>query len=537
VIAENVAAAPARRPLDRRDKILLLTLGAIGAAVWLWFALNTRIALEDAYITFRYARNIAQGHGFVYNVGERVLGTTTPLQTLLLAALGLVFGSAHIPTVAAIVMPMFGLAGGLLAYLALVRLGLPRTGAAAGGLLFYLHPLVIRTSLGGMETPLVLFLMALSLYFVAAKRSVPATAAVALLVLCRVDGLVWGAGIVGLTLLSDYRRPRRQAAVFAAIVLPWLLFSLFYFGSLLPNTVLAKGVVRPGRETLLFQPAYFDLLSRWYISGMGLRTDHPMFRVWVLLLGLGVYAVVRARKRELLALLVFPPVYAALMYFGRAPTFEWYLLPMLFCGVLLGGLGIGQTLSWVAGGRIHWTVRAAVAAGLATAVIFLGLNLARDLPRQVRWERLSEENEFGLRREVGLWLRDCTPRNARVAMEAIGYQGYFSERRIIDMAGLVSPRVVDFRASTGSNGIVFRRILTELKPDYLVLRSFEVDKNRHFHGGRLFVTAGDRDRFFRNYREIARFVAPHPKLWQLVARLTVYERVPPSGPAATSPQP
>ncbi len=35
--------------------------------------------IDDAYITYRYSQNILEGHGLVYNPGERVLGTTTPL--------------------------------------------------------------------------------------------------------------------------------------------------------------------------------------------------------------------------------------------------------------------------------------------------------------------------------------------------------------------------------------------------------------------------------------------------------------------------
>jgi len=50
--------------------------------------------VDDAYITFRYARNLANGVGFVYNAGERVLGTTTPAYTLLLAALSRLGGFA-----------------------------------------------------------------------------------------------------------------------------------------------------------------------------------------------------------------------------------------------------------------------------------------------------------------------------------------------------------------------------------------------------------------------------------------------------------
>ncbi|MCC6188386.1 MAG: hypothetical protein IT318_05100, partial [Anaerolineales bacterium] len=34
--------------------------------------------IDDAFITFRYARNLLAGSGLVFNPGENVLGTTTP---------------------------------------------------------------------------------------------------------------------------------------------------------------------------------------------------------------------------------------------------------------------------------------------------------------------------------------------------------------------------------------------------------------------------------------------------------------------------
>src|SRR5205814_7299130 len=43
--------------------------------------------IDDAFITFRYSRNIVEGQGFVYNPGSQVLGTTTPLYTVLMAAI------------------------------------------------------------------------------------------------------------------------------------------------------------------------------------------------------------------------------------------------------------------------------------------------------------------------------------------------------------------------------------------------------------------------------------------------------------------
>src|SRR5262249_23743467 len=51
----------------------------------------------DAYISFQYARNLATGAGFVFNPGERVLGTTSPLETLLLASVYRLFGDVLAP--------------------------------------------------------------------------------------------------------------------------------------------------------------------------------------------------------------------------------------------------------------------------------------------------------------------------------------------------------------------------------------------------------------------------------------------------------
>ncbi|HEC35405.1 MAG TPA: hypothetical protein ENI39_02600, partial [Anaerolineae bacterium] len=66
------------------ERFLLLVLVLLALAARLVPGPRT---VDDAYITFRYARNLVEGRGFVYNLGERVLGTTTPLYTLLLSGL------------------------------------------------------------------------------------------------------------------------------------------------------------------------------------------------------------------------------------------------------------------------------------------------------------------------------------------------------------------------------------------------------------------------------------------------------------------
>ncbi|HEX2897515.1 MAG TPA: hypothetical protein VHP63_05640, partial [candidate division Zixibacteria bacterium] len=68
--------------ISRTASFALLFSGAVAAR--LVFHFLTGFTADDALITFRYAENLAAGNGFVYNLGERVLGTTTPLFTFLL---------------------------------------------------------------------------------------------------------------------------------------------------------------------------------------------------------------------------------------------------------------------------------------------------------------------------------------------------------------------------------------------------------------------------------------------------------------------
>jgi len=52
---------------------------------------------DDGFITYRYARNLAHGHGLVFNPGEVWLGTSAPGWAIVLGALGRIAGSALIP--------------------------------------------------------------------------------------------------------------------------------------------------------------------------------------------------------------------------------------------------------------------------------------------------------------------------------------------------------------------------------------------------------------------------------------------------------
>ena len=127
---------------------LALLLTALVA--WVGFRLYTGIVLEDALITFRYAANLAAGDGFAYNVGERVLGTTTPLFTLLLATCGFLFGTGSIPASALVLGIAAGVGAGWFLHASLTNLEWPSGLCLFVTACFLFHPETFWTTTGGI---------------------------------------------------------------------------------------------------------------------------------------------------------------------------------------------------------------------------------------------------------------------------------------------------------------------------------------------------------------------------------------------------
>src|SRR5713226_7338552 len=70
-------------PWQQAVPAFAIIVAGVGARLaWLAF---TNFTFEDAFITFQFARRLAAGEGFVYNSGEPIYGTTTPLFALLVA--------------------------------------------------------------------------------------------------------------------------------------------------------------------------------------------------------------------------------------------------------------------------------------------------------------------------------------------------------------------------------------------------------------------------------------------------------------------
>src|SRR5207249_5733244 len=123
---------------DRRDDLLVLLAAALPLAVLLLrerlIAGSAGFPLDDSWIHLHFARNIAEGAGFVYNPGLPVAGSTAPLWTLLLAVAAAVAGPS--PVVAKTLGVLIAVGAAVVVRRAAIAWGASRLGAlgAAVGL-------------------------------------------------------------------------------------------------------------------------------------------------------------------------------------------------------------------------------------------------------------------------------------------------------------------------------------------------------------------------------------------------------------------
>jgi hypothetical protein len=157
------------------------------------------------------------------------------------------------------------------------------------------------------------------------------------------------------------------------------------------------------------------------------------------------------------------------------------------------------------------------------AVALFGLVTAGYLSQSALFWRRVQHAETHVRARIGLWLRENTPEQARIAAEPIGYIGYYSRRRLLDEVGLVSPEMVPVnRAGDGW----FAEMLRRSRPDYVVERPGYLIRNRTLNSSvSMFRTGADRAVFLATYEPVAVFGDPAvPRLFAHDYRFVIFRR-------------
>lgn len=429
---------------------LLLLAGALFLAHAAWLS----GLAEDAFISFRYARNLAHGHGWVWNPGEAPVEGFTNLSWVLVGAGVETFG-----------LPQPAVLLGLGVVAGLLTLGLAdrfatrvlKLGGAGRGvtlLLLALSGPLAAWSTSGLETvPFTLAALA-TLYGTCRWRQTGArstlagaVAAAALATLTRPDGVLLMAVLVLAIGLNPGTRPlalkvAATLAVFLGLLTAWRLAT---FGAPLPNTFYAKtgggalqalrGATYAGYFAFHFVLPLAALLAAALPRGSddeerqtpeadGLRFAVGMLVGYILLHGLFVIAVG-----------------------GDYMAMNRFFVPVVPALALLAGLGFSRLRQLAAQPAPHTAVVVlAIVATLGTGVHSTPLEkeLYTKAPRQHGNFRGVETERWHVRRLslLAKFFHDrAAGQPASLATSAIGVIGFESGLAVYDLNGLVDPRI------------------------------------------------------------------------------------------------
>ncbi len=274
--------------------------GAVVALLVVYAVVLIRTAwiCDDAYITLRTVDNLLQGYGLTWNPAERVQAYTHPLWMLLLVIPHAITGDGYAGTMWLSMLLSLG-AVALFARLTTRTLMWGGVGIVA----LICSRAFMDYSTSGLENPashlcLVAFVALWRRhrrYGVGALTGLTLIAALG--VLTRLDTLLlYLPALVVATVRAENRRAAVMALVGWAPLLAWELFSLVYYGSLFPNTALAKlpsniGAMELSAQGLRYlgQSLANDPVTLAVIAAAVVVPVATRRREWVLSLGVVLY--------------------------------------------------------------------------------------------------------------------------------------------------------------------------------------------------------------------------------------------------------
>lgn len=448
-----------RRSLLRRSLVLGAAITAAGLYLiqsqrWIGFG----FPLDDSWIHQTYARNFALDGVWAFHRQEPSSGSTAPAWTLILS-LGYLLGIQPEVWSYALGTMLLVLTAGLASAWFLKR-GVDRSlwGVALAVLLIAEWHLV-WAALSGMETI--------------------ASAAVVVLVLSLVEdervsawtvGTLIGLGIwirpdvVSLFLpvlwVIYFRRTEgirskvgeivRAVAATLLVMIPYFLLNYSQSGSIWPSTYYAK------------QAEYALLRDTPILPRLAGLIRAPLVGLGAVMVPGFLFAAVRdLRERQWwrLAPLVWAAAFVVLYALRLPVTYQHgrYLMPVIPVLSILGMEGMQALVSSWLDSRWGWVVARSwqITAGIVTAVfLFLGSQAyARDVAI-IQTEMVA----------AARWISSHTEPKALIAAHDIGALGYYGDRRILDLAGLIDPEVIPILR----NETALSTYLDEKGADYLM---------------------------------------------------------------------
>ncbi len=459
---KQVALASSRRALGAQVITGSLVLAAAGIA----YIMRDGI-VDDSFIYLRVADSILAGSGWVFNQGERANPCTGPLFVVVIAF----FRVLGLSGVTSLLLAYFL---GLASSIVLLRKALEDRSFvfSVSACLLLLTSITVLSAVG-METHLFIAALLFCAYSFEKKMQMRLGLGLAMLFLLRPDGALMVGVVVLLHFLRERKLPFLALAVSGSLVLPWFVFSFFYFGSILPHSVKIKAIQSQIGFWAL-APSYFEN----FIS----KSSVPAITCVLLFFGL-LSLVEEVRKGRyfsaMVCLFAFLQVSAYVVF--KAPVgYFWYNAPSYFAinflilhglfflwhklplatrripGIssssvegpqYVNGLGQPKDFGYLGAALLRSFLLVFVVSEVGAQPLRLGTVSAAErcsilaaAPITQMHSKYRCGQEY---REAGLWIDSVADSTAKVATVEIGYLGYYAKREIVDIHGLLHPEAFE----------------------------------------------------------------------------------------------
>jgi hypothetical protein len=411
---------------------------------------------DDALITLRYAENMAHGEGLVYNYGEKVLATTTPLYAIFIAIF-IKIGFKAIPA-----SICFNIMLSLISIYILFKLTKPSLLIP----LIFIVPNILKWSMWGMEVSLVIFILSVIIYFVQEKKYILISIGCFLLVLTRIDNILFVMNLFVLTtafsgkLGLNKRKICISGLYFALLSMAYVLLLYSYYNTLVPNSILAK-------------MAWFEKPDYSYSEVIGFISKKHLI-VFLVLGCTIIFKVIRDWPKEsFLILLSFAQCLIQLLYFAvflvPSHIFEWYQSSFWFFFSMFF-ITSSFYIFELAKKSIKNNLFEKLAAYVILPVLLL-FNTQYFIITGIKGMFHEKTESFQkMHYMASQFLRqlsdvDVGNKNKTVLADNIGFIGYYSQMRVLDGVGLVSPEILKIKEAKKHFSILIMKFV----PDYVVL--------------------------------------------------------------------
>jgi hypothetical protein len=417
--------------------------------------------LDDSYIHFAFARNLAEGNGFGINPNQPTPGATSPLWVILLSV-GFLFGAGGDVwpwLIGAVILALCGVAATALCH-TLTPLPLRnRTSLLlsilCGVVIASCFPLVWSAA-GGMEAPLVGLTTLLALLALHRSRNghwkygalwglCAGVAAAA-----RPEGLLLIPLFFLLELLlgGENRIKRSGAGLGTGVVmlLPYMLFCTSTTGRWFPNTYYAK--TESTRSHIPKFDAILELLRvAWQLS------PEALLAIAIIVIATFVYwrkdkslaAVLSGLGFALVLPISFASMERSYLFAGGAGNFGRYLFPMFSPLIALGFAALSRLISPMDGPKERVAKAVSIVAGLACVCISMNRSLVFE--KHYYQHNVRDINEMQVR--MADVLAKSLPSNSLVAANDVGALAFLTDHRVLDLVGIVSTDVLNVRRPIG----------------------------------------------------------------------------------------